>query len=109
MVNFNIHTDINMQTILNYTYNKAIMITQRKQTIIYNNVQLVQLTGIRKAKVFPLPVFAAPRISKPRRLRPILSCCISVGFINPHSFNPLIVLPESGKSLKEFTFVASIC
>jgi hypothetical protein len=31
-----------------------------------------------------------------------------VGFINPHSFNPLRVLSESGKSLKEFTFDASI-
>ena len=39
-----------------------------------------KFTGIRNARVFPLPVFAAPKTSRPFNPKNIDSRCISVGF-----------------------------
>jgi hypothetical protein len=61
MVNVNIQTAINMH---NYTSKRVIMITKRKQTNNYLQ-QFLTHGDKKKAKVLPLPVFAAPRISKP--------------------------------------------
>ncbi len=46
------------------------------------------LTGIMKAKVFPEPVFAAPRTSLPCKAKPIVCLWISVGCLYWASWRP---------------------
>ena len=53
---------------------------------------------MRKAKVLPEPVCAAPRISRPCRARGIDLDCMDVGAVYLEASRPLRVGAESGRS-----------
>ncbi|KXT09511.1 hypothetical protein AC579_7187 [Pseudocercospora musae] len=58
-------------------------------------------TGMRNAKVLPLPVFAAPRTSFPFKASGMALAWMSVRLLKCAVFNPAFVGSERGRSVKE--------
>lgn len=56
---------------------------------------------MRKASVFPEPVFAAPRISEPLRARGMARDWIGVKLVKCADLRPSFVGAESGRSVKD--------
>lgn len=63
---------------------------------------LWMLTGIKKARVLPLPVLAAPKTSRLARASGRALRWISVSWVKPAFLRPSLVLSERGRSLKYF-------
>jgi len=53
-----------------------------------------------KAKVLPLPVRAAPSISRPHSAGAMARACMSVSVVKWHALRPALVDSERGKSEK---------
>jgi hypothetical protein len=60
------------------------------------------MVGIRNAKVFPLPVFAAPKRSLPARMCPIAALWMSFIVEYPAFARPSLVFAEMGNWLNSF-------
>lgn len=65
------------------------------KSFLYTNGALI-LTGIMKARVFPDPVFAAPRTSRPHNEWGREALCISVITLYLAPFNPSLVFFDNG-------------
>lgn len=58
----------------------------------------ISITGMRNARVFPLPVLAAPKMSCPFNAKPMLCLWMSVRSTYSLSFSPFRVWVDNGKS-----------